>query len=331
MTETFGGFDEIYGHDSVKRLLSAALNHDRIGHAYIFTGPAGVGRYTTAKAFANGIVGTSKAQHPDIITVTNELYGVSGKTDAILVDTVSEMRKDIFIMPYSAKRKVYIIPKADTMNVASQNKLLKVFEEPPEYCTIIFITENHNKMLPTVLSRATVIRFSPLADSLVAKYLIERRGIPESEAAVKAVIGGGSIGKALEVLDSADPGELRSRAISGLTALRHGENKYIFEFARFLKGEKDNIPFILSVLRSFFDDLMHMKLGITDRVSNRDKQAELNELCKAVTEQCALNFLDITAKYERVFKTNANFRIAAFCMSCEYWEELHGRNYRSTI
>ena len=85
------------------------------------------------------------------------------------------------------------------------------------------------------------------------------------------------------------------------------------------------------MLRSFFDDLMHMKLGITDRVSNRDKQAELNELCKVVTEQCALNFLDITAKYERVFKTNANFRIAAFCMSCEYWEELHGRNYRSTI
>ncbi len=324
-------FDEVYGHEGVKNLLSEALDTGRIGHAYIFCGPKGVGRYTVAEAFAHGALETNKAEHPDIITVTNELYGTESKSDSILVDTVSEMRKDIFIKPYSGKRKFYIMPRGDTMNAASQNKLLKVFEEPPEYCTIIFIAENISKFLPTILSRATVIRFSPLSESQVERYLTERCGLSESEAVSKAVISGGSIGAAKDFLGSTEPDRLRAATIDGILGLLTGENKCIFEFAKFLKSEKDNTDFIFSVIKSFLSDIVHLKLGLDNNIVNKDKTAELERLLRAVTESGAVRMLDIAVKYERVYKTNANFRMTMFCMACEFWEEIHGRDYRSTI
>lgn len=324
-------FAELVGHDHVKYLLSSALDSGRIGHAYIFCGPKGVGRYTAASEFAKSAVGTSKRVHPDIITVSNEWCGLESKSDTILADTVSEMRKDIYIKPYSGSRKVYIVPKGDTMNTASQNKLLKVFEEPPPYCTIILIAENLSRFLPTVLSRASVVRFSPLAESTVAKYLIERRVMDAEEAGLKAAISGGSIGEALTLLNNPEPEQIRSRIIDGLVSLSESGGRNMIEFSNYLKTQKDNMDFVFSLLRSFLNDLVHIKLGLEDNIVNKDKSVQLNRLASAATENAAVQMLDIAVRYERVYKTNANFRMTMFCMACELWEELHGRNYRSTV
>ncbi len=326
-----GTDDRIYGHENVKSVLNAALRSGRIGHAYIFSGPAGVGKYTTAQAFAKKIVGTDFKEHPDIITVTNEWCGVESKSGALLVDTVKEMRRDIYIRPYSSGRKVYIVPHADSMLAAAQNSILKVFEEPPLYCTIILLAENSSKLLPTILSRANEIRFSPLPEKVVADYLSEVSGLPEDEAALKAVMSGGSIGAALSLLGSDGADDIRNRTISYATNLVSGENRVIFDFAKFLKSEQSNIDFIFSVLKSFFSDFAHLKFGLADRIVNTDKTEDMKKLSRAATKRAAVQFTDITLKYERVVKSNANFRIAMFCMVCEYWEEIHGRNYRSSI
>lgn len=325
--------DKVYGHENVKAVLNAALRTGRIGHAYIFTGVQGVGKYTMARLFANRIVGTSAKEHPDIITVTNEWCGVLSKSNMLLADTVREMRRDIYIRPYSSDRKVYIVPHADTMNTAAQNSILKVFEEPPLYCTIILLAENSSKFLPTILSRATEIRFNPLPEKTVADYLKENCGLSAEEAAAKAVMSGGSIGSALSLLSSSEAEQLRNNTISYFMRLTSSENRDIFEFAKFLKANKDNMNFILSVLKSFFNDFIHMKFGVSDSIGivNADKIKEIKQLAAAATKRAAVQFLDITVKYEKIIASNANFRIAMFCMACEYWEEIHGRNYRSSI
>lgn len=324
-------FSGIYGHESIKKLLETAVKTGRIGHAYIFCGPLGVGRYTTARAFAAEAAETDLRQHPDIITVTNGLYGVESKSDSILVDTVTEMRKDIFIKPYSAERKIYIVPKADTMNAASQNKLLKVLEEPPGYCTIIMIAENLNKFLPTILSRVSVVKFSALPNKTVSDFLIDKYGLSDEEAAAKAVMSNGSIGRAAELIDSPRPAALRKETIDSFMELLGSENKNIYKFAKFLKSEKDDLGFIFSVLKSFFEDFVHLKFGLADEMVNVDKTAEMRKLANVVTKRAAVQFLDITLKYERIAAANTNLRISMFCLACEYWEEIHGRDYRSTI
>ena len=330
MAETIGP-DKVYGHENVKAVLNAALKTGHIGHAYIFTGAEGVGKQTMACEFGRCIVGTEFAEHPDIITVTNEWCGLASKSNTLLVDTVKEMRKDIYIKPYSLGRKVYIVPHADTMNTAAQNSILKVFEEPPLYCTIILLAENSSKFLPTILSRATEIRFSPLPEKSVAEYLVKNCGLGADEAAAKAVMSAGSIGNALKFLGSSEADEIRNKTIEHLVNLTSGENRVIFDFAKFLKSNKDNMNFIFSVLRSFFNDFVHIKFGMTDGIVNEDKKSEMTKLAAVSTKRAAVQFLDITIKYERVVASNANFRIAMFCMACEYWEEMHGRNYRSSI
>lgn len=323
--------DKIYGHENVKSVLNAALTDGHVGHAYIFTGIEGVGKYTVASAFARKLVGTEHREHPDIITVTNEWGGNVSKSGVLLVDTIKEMRRDIYIRPYSGGRKVYIVPHADTMNAAAQNSLLKVFEEPPLYCTMILLAENSSLFLPTILSRATEIRFSPLPAKLVEDYLIEVMGVGSEEAVSKAVMSAGSIGRAVSLLGSSGPDELRTRVIDAVVSLAASENRVIFELAGILKAEKDSIDFIFSVLESFFGDLIHIKAGLDNAVVNIDKKNELDAMAGSVTKRAALSFLDITLKYKQVIASNANFRIAMFCMACEYWEEIHGRDYRSSL
>ncbi len=326
-----GYFDGLWGHDGVKAILENAIVTEKIGHAYIFCGPAGVGRRTAAEMFARAAVGASKGMNPDIITVSNEWCGVESKSDTILADTINEMRSDIYIKPYGGGRKFYIVPKGDTMNTASQNKLLKVFEEPPAYCTIILIAENLNRFLPTILSRASVIRFSALPDSVVARYLEENFGMSADEAAVRAVISGGSIGAAAALKDDPEPERLRNAAIDGLVSMVENNNRNMILFSNFLKSENNGTDFIFSVLKSFLSDLVYMKLGLEQNILNKDKTDRLAQLAAAVPESGAARMLDIAVKYERVNKTNANFRMTMFCTACELWEEIHGRNYRSTI
>ena len=329
-------FEALVGHESVKKILMSALGSDKIGHAYIFCGPRGVGRHTAAACFAKAAVGGSKNSDPDIITVSNEWSGAVSKTNTIVAETVNEMRRDIYIKPYGGGWKFYIVPEGDTMNAASQNKLLKVFEEPPDYCTIILIAENLSRFLPTILSRATVIRFMPLPIDTVAEYMTTRFGIDADEARAKAAISGGRIGAALELIDDPEPERLRKELMDGLLSMTENNNKNMILFSNFLKTEKNGTDFIFSALKSLLDDLVRIKLDLKDTV-NKDMEKELAELSKSVTERGAARMLDTAVKYERVYKINktniitTDFRMTMFCMACELWEDIHGRNYRSKI
>ena len=329
-------FEALVGHESVKKILMSALDSGKIGHAYIFCGPRGVGKHTAAMCFARAAVGASKNNDPDIITVSNEWSGEVSKSGTILAGTVNKMRSDIYIKPYGGGRKFYIVPDGDTMNAASQNKLLKVFEEPPDYCTIILIAENLNRFLPTILSRATVIRFMPLPIETAAEYLTSRFGISADEAEAKAAISGGRIGAALELIDDPEPERLRKELMNGLLCMTENNNKNMILFSNFLKAEKNGTDFIFSALKSLLDDLVRIKLGLNYTV-NKDMEKELAELSKSVTERGAARMLDSAMKYERVYKINktdkitTDFRVTMFCLACELWEDIHGRNYRSKI
>ncbi|MEG1880472.1 MAG: DNA polymerase III subunit delta' C-terminal domain-containing protein, partial [Oscillospiraceae bacterium] len=299
---------------------------------YIFDGKSGVGRYTTAQAFAHDFIGIESDYHPDIITVTNQLYDDTKKQTNLLVDTIRCMKKDVYIKPYSAEHKFYIIPNADSMNIEAQNSILKVFEEPPGYCTIILISENLNLFLPTIISRATTIHFQPLPTMEVEEYLINYANVDKNIAVSKAIMSGGSIGSALNLLDNPELDEIRNTTIEHIFSLSKIDNKNMYDFINFLKKNKENINFILGILSSCFKDILHIKhCGTNTEIINIDKKSELKHFSNKISENAAFAFCAITTKYERVIKTNANYPITMLCMVMEYWEEIHDRNYRSTI
>ena len=168
------GFNNVVRQDMAVRLLKNALKAHKISHAYMITGEIGVDKLDMAEAFAKSLLCESDTgeacnncrachqadnhNHPDIIYVTPEKEGL------ISVDDIRDkVNSAISIKPYQGKYKVYIIAHAEWMNEGAQNALLKTMEEPPEYVVIIFLTDNEEHFLPTIMSRVVTIPLVPIA------------------------------------------------------------------------------------------------------------------------------------------------------------------------
>ena len=156
------GFDALLGNGQLKENLSAAKRKGRMSHFYLLSGPRGSGKHTLAKLIAAAMLcpeadapcGVCRScrkvlggNHPDYITIDDP----SKKT--VPVDLIREARADIFVRPNEGEKKIYLFPRAQDMGIPGQNALLKVLEEPPPYGVFLLLTDNPEKLLPTVRSR----------------------------------------------------------------------------------------------------------------------------------------------------------------------------------
>ena len=157
--------------DKLERLMRS-VQAGRIVHALLFTGPRGSGKKTAANLFAQAIFCTGAdrpcgvcpacrkvlaKQHPDVITVDDTEH------KNVAVDIVRQARSDVFIRPNEGRKKVYIIPRGQDLGAPSQNALLKILEEPPEYAVFLILTTSAERLLPTIRSRAVQLQLSPLS------------------------------------------------------------------------------------------------------------------------------------------------------------------------
>ena len=191
-------FNAVAGHERIIKSLRESIKNDMTSHAYIFCGNKGSGRNLTAGAFAktanclSPINGNACGKCPSCIQFESGnnpdvFYVKATKTISISVDDIREqIVNEVKIKPYSYKRKIFIIDKADTMTSQAQNALLKTLEEPPKYVLIILIAENTENFLPTVLSRCVMMKFSPISVNLIKNYLINNCAMNEDDAAFYA-------------------------------------------------------------------------------------------------------------------------------------------------
>lgn len=205
------GFESLLGNERLKDNLRSSINRGRISHFYLISGPAGSGKRTLAKLLAAAILckgadrpcGTCPAckkvlgnGHPDFITIDDP------EKKTVSVDLIREARTDIYIRPNESDHKIYLFPRAQDMGIPSQNALLKVLEEPPAYGVFILLTDNPQKLLPTVRSRCTELALAALPEDIALRQL--RQKYPDADAsAITAAISrsGGFLGQAKEILE----------------------------------------------------------------------------------------------------------------------------------
>ena len=236
--------DGIFGQPEAIRLLKRSRDCDRMHHAWVFSGPRGVGKFTTAIAFAESILQRSfsnNSTNPDLHVIRKEDVAWSQnpllrnrKQTNIPLDLIRErmiggrtsddkMHDAVaYKTPVLGNKKVFIVDEAELLDATGQNALLKTLEEPPAGTTIILVTSRDDLLLPTVKSRCQMVAFSPLDDLSMKKWTdIACGGVDPEELAMAVAFSCGSPGIAVEALAASLP-EL-SRALSTFLDLNSGD------------------------------------------------------------------------------------------------------------
>ena len=191
-------FDSVPEQAEAKRLLRAALR-DGPAHAYLFHGPAGVGKRRTALAFAGELLGddprVERRTHPD-------LYVLEPLGDQIRIDAVRELRRDLHMRPFEADRRVYLVFGAHVLNDDAADALLKDLEEPPSYAVIVLVADELGPLPETIRSRCQPIPFRRLSERAVREDVRARAPqLSEEEATSIARVAGGRLDRAERLLD----------------------------------------------------------------------------------------------------------------------------------
>ena len=208
------GFEGLLGNERLKENLSRSLKNRHISHFYLISGPEGSGRHTLAKLLAAAILceggnvpclsckacrKVTDGNHPDFITVDDP------EKKTVPVELIRQARADIYIQPNESEYKIYLFPRGQDMGLPSQNALLKVLEEPPKYGVFIILTDNPERLLPTVRSRCTELQLNPLPEETLRRTL--QREFPQASAEdISAAVtrSGGFLGQAKKLLAEGD-------------------------------------------------------------------------------------------------------------------------------
>lgn len=188
-------FENIVGHEKQKEILSKSVESGNISHAYLFFGNSGIGKLKLACEFAKKILNTDNLDtHPDFKIISK----LPDKKDILVEQIRKELIDDVYIVPAAGDRKVYIINDAETLNVSSQNTLLKTLEEPPKYITIILVSSNISAFLTTILSRVTQLSFEGIDKLELKQYVYENYKVTFNDNILEYIDG--SIGKAENII-----------------------------------------------------------------------------------------------------------------------------------
>jgi DNA polymerase-3 subunit delta' len=315
-------FKDVMGHERPIEFLKRAIRNDKLAHSYLFLGNEGIGKQWTALQFAkavNCLEGGSDREdacdhcssckkidhqvHPDILLIEPE-----GQT--LKVDQVRQMKKDLTYQPYEGKRRICILTAADRMAPNMANILLKTLEEPPLHTVIILLANSPRLLLPTILSRCRPIRFNPLPISLVARWLMGRKGLDEKEAHLLASLSEGSPGKALEIEEEIR--EIpRKELLESWVGLRSLPFEKMAIWIEALPSHRENLLLILEVARTLLRDLVMVKVLKKD---SKLIHADLAEEMKAVATKWSLSFLlkriEILHQTTLAIRRNANTTLA---------------------
>ena len=315
-------FNAVAGHERIIKSLRESIKNDMTSHAYIFCGNKGSGRNLTAGAFAktanclSPINGNACGKCPSCIQFESGnnpdvFYVKATKTISISVDDIREqIVNEVKIKPYSYKRKIFIIDKADTMTSQAQNALLKTLEEPPKYVLIILIAENTENFLPTVLSRCVMMKFSPISVNLIKNYLINNCAMNEDDAAFYAEYSIGSIGEALRLSGDENFYQMRNDIISCLDRL----DAMDFVSAMFMAKEMEKYKAyseLFDIMYMFYRDVFCMRLFKDDRyVIQKDKIGLIEKKAKNLNEQTIAKRLDFIMDIKKKIRQNTAFRLS---------------------
>lgn len=280
---------DIIGQENAKVIFEKEYNKGRLSHAYIVTGPDGIGKSIFAMHMASVLLcsGGNKPcgvcdscikvrenVHPDLRIIARE-----GKSIGVQSD-IRPLIEEIYKKPYEGNKKIIIIKNAGDITTQGQNAILKTLEEPPEYITIIMLTESLSRLLPTIQSRCQTVRLQTVPNELIRNYLVSA-GIDSEKASAAASYSEGIPGNAFKFLDDRFMA-LRQDVISTARKIVRADENDILDYTNFFLGKKDNIDEILNIMLIWYRDVLTLKLA-------KDRNVLINsDFYDLLVEECGI-------------------------------------------
>jgi DNA polymerase-3 subunit delta' len=245
---------DVIGQDAAVATLKSALVRDAVPQSYLFVGPEGVGKTTTAVELTRALLclrpaadrdacgacvncrRVAEGQHPDMARVAPDgeftrmwqLWSRPGHPPGVL--------ETLPFLPIAGRKRVYLFERADTMNEESANSLLKALEEPPGYVQFVLCAASPSAVLPTILSRCQMVRFRPAPTATIAGWLVQRQGMSVEEARVLAAYAQGAPGRALRLSQTPELREQREGLLSLAERIAHSPSIAAFRLAEELRA-----------------------------------------------------------------------------------------------
>ncbi len=320
MNENWG----LIGHQWVVDLLKGHLKNGAPRHAYLFVGPAGVGRRTIALRFAQAINAErpgspgefdpqnpisqqiEKMQHPDL-----SILELQEGDKNIKIEAVRNLQQSLILSPYSAKYRVALLRNFDKATISASNAILKTLEEPPSTVVLLVTAESAEGLLPTIVSRCEVIRLRPVPLKEVADGLQELWDIPTEQARLLAHISGGRPGYAMYLHKNPEFLDQRHQWLEDLQMLLTESRVKRFAYASKIGKDKENFHELLQVWLSLWRDILMRSAQANTPLVNLDLTENVDQLASKLDISEASNAVKAIEKTIGILKTNVNVRLAS--------------------
>ncbi len=304
-------WQRIRGHELQVAAFNRVVARGRLAHAYLFTGPSGIGKRLFAQELARALlcealdrsrleacdqcpacIQSAAGTHPDLYQARRPEESLE-----VPIELVRELCKSFGLKSARGRGKIAILDDADDLNDASANCFLKTLEEPPPRSVLLLVGTSAERQLPTILSRCQVVHFRPPPIAAVAGLLSDR-GIEPAWAARLATIADGSPGQALGLADKA-LWEFRRALLDGLSrvpcdALTIARNwqRFTEEAGKESADQRRRTALVLRLLIDFYRRALAADAGVAPALAEAEDQHVLEALISRASCQQLLAFLD---------------------------------------
>lgn len=263
----------ILGHETAINYLQKHSQPGNTRHAYLITGPGGVGRETLALAFVKALNcqnppsegqfcdrclacrQINELRYPDLM-----ILRINEGSKDLKIDQIREMQQTLSLAPYQSNYRIVLIPNFQNATIGASNALLKSLEEPPSRALLILTADAKESLLETISSRCEVLRLRPFSIQELERYLVEEKTIENQLAKRLAHLAAGRVGRALTLHEN--PGELEAydEALDDLAQLLQSSLRSRLQYIEKRQAKKtasrEKFVFLVATWLSFWRDVM---------------------------------------------------------------------------